>query len=337
MVISQGLSWSKRRYALPVITDFKKGSYILLYLTLFSLVGYMLMRLGFVVSNGYGSYQSGNFGTKPFVIFIFEQIFWIIVFQKLESNTRANRRRRLLYIIIPVLLLDMFTGKRGTAASQLLVMVLILRQTGYLNLSLRRLLPIGIMFLFLLDYIGEIRHSAEREIRSYELASAGLIFLDEQASSLNTLGYAIEHRDSKEISSFGVMGFFADIFMMIDKLSEKAGIHEQLTLDEKADKFSYSGYILTRAADGSLLREGKSTGTSFITELWLLGGEYMVFFGSLVLCLFMRSFDVSKTDGLAVNLIFIPDIVYLARMSFGSILVLNFLALLLILFNTIRK
>ncbi|MAJ37337.1 MAG: hypothetical protein CMC19_05325 [Flavobacteriaceae bacterium] len=323
-------------WRLPTIKIIKNGNTVMLIITGLIFAYYISTRLLFVLNFGYNEYQNGGFGTKPILIFVCEQIFWLLIFQKLQKSNSHTKRRILLYLIISILTLDMLTGKRGTAAIQLVIVIYIMNNLGLIKISLLKSLILAIGFIFILDFIGEVRHSAQRGFESYSFKDAGLVFFDEQASSLNTLAYAVEYSETSAISSYNLRSFFADIFILWEKIYVKLGLSKATTLEEKAKKFGYSGYILTNEADPYLLSQGKSIGTSFITELWLLGREFLVFFGSIILCVFLRSVDIKRYDMLAVNLILVPDLVYLARMSFGSVIVLNVFAILLLLINGLR-
>ncbi|MDC3397300.1 O-antigen polysaccharide polymerase Wzy family protein [Flavobacteriales bacterium] len=336
--ISRAFPLAKTPLRMPRVRIGNKAHVVIVGSLLLVVGVYMFQRAGFVLTSGYNAFHQGGFGAKPFVIFVAEQLLWLMLFYRMERlNSVVKKRRILFFIIIPLLLLDLMTGKRGTGAIQLMTFLILFNELGYVHMSRKTSIFLIAVGMIGLDFVGDLRHSANRGSHGLQVSNAGLNFLNEQASTLNTLGYAIEYADRDEIREFSFRNFGADLFIWWDKILIKLGLSEPTSLKEKMSKFGYSGYIVTDAADGGLLDEGKSLGSSFITELWLLGGEMLVFFGSLLLVLCFRSISLESTDLLVEKLIFVPDLLYLARMSFGSVIVLNLFAVLLLGSSLLRR
>ena len=141
-------------WRLPTIKIIKNGNTVMLIITGLIFAYYISTRLLFVLNFGYNEYQNGGFGTKPILIFVCEQIFWLLIFQKLQKSNSHTKRRILLYLIISILTLDMLTGKRGTAAIQLVIVIYIMNNLGLIKISLLKSLILAIGFIFILDQIS---------------------------------------------------------------------------------------------------------------------------------------------------------------------------------------
>lgn len=304
-------------------------NYWLLFLISVPLILYYLQRFLFVVDNGYYAFQLGEFGGKPIPIFFLEQFYWLLTLKHLLCQEKSEVLRRFIILLFPILLLEILSGKRGTAAVNLLVILLFFQYNKIIRLRFVGVLIIGIGFTTLLNIIGQVRHSSERSV-DLGLELAGLRFLDERASALNTLGFAIKNKDNPEVENFNVLNVVAELRDLGDKFRRRLFGMRELTLEEKFEKYGYSGYVITDQIDNTLMSEGKTYGTSFLTELWLLGGIFSVGLGSFVIYRMILSWSFAFSEKSIFILTILPDMLYLPRMSLSSIILPN-----IVMFGTI--
>jgi len=285
----------------------------------------------YVKNMGYLSYHSGESAPKGVIVFFAEQLFWLGTAFFLAST--PSKRKNIFFIVIvimPLLYFMILTGKRGIVMTTIAVLFWYWFEVYKVKLNLLLLFSLIVTSIIGLVYIQFMRSGSDFEFES--IISLFLMFFDSQASSLNTLSYSIEFINKRELSTYGFSNFFADIFTLFDKFYRRIFGMPELSLVEKMKKFGYSGYIITNNVSKDLLYEGSSTGTSYVAELFLLGREFSQFIGSVLLGYFLIYLNKLKAQRkyLLLILVVLPELIYLPRMSFGSVLVYNFFSLLVL-------
>lgn len=292
----------------------------------------------FVFSSGYLAYHSGEHETKSIIVFIAEQFFWVgYAFVMASIPKKSTFISVTLIFVVSLLLVMLFVGKRGYVMTTLVMVV------WYMHLIYNFRVPKVVFFaavgitIFLLSWIGSYRHGSVLEVTSL----IGLIFqfLDGQGSSVNTLLYSVEYIEMPKFAEFSLKNLFADFFTLVDKLYRKLFGLDELTILERMEKFGYSGYIISNALPGDLLNSGASTGTSYLAEAFLLGREWMQFLLGIVVgfCVSMLNVTVNSRQNFLLVCIIFAEVIYLPRMSFSSIVIVNFLAIIIFLLYILIK
>lgn len=291
----------------------------------FIVVGkYFLDRAGFVSNVSYDAMYTESFAGKGIVAFVFEQILWLILFSIIASSRNSKKKTR-FYILLALflLILEIASGRRGTVAANILVLIFYLSYLGFIKMTYIKTL-IGILIaIFGLNLIKMIRSN---DLKLQEDSGGGLLlFFDQQGSSVFTICYPIEYSDEKSVKNYGIKNLFSDPLIYMDKLKRRLKNQGNPSLEEQLKQFGYSGHVITDLASVDLLQEGKSTGTSCLAELWMVGGEFAVFIGFLILGFILRAINFSSPESTFLALMIGPDLIYLPRASFGSVLMNNFL------------
>lgn len=286
----------------------------------------------FVKSSGYLAYHSGEHNTKSIIVFIAEQCFWFgYAFVMASIPKKSTFIRVTLIFVVSLLLVMLFVGKRGYVMTTLVMVV------WYMHLIYKFRVPQVVFFvavaiaILFLSWLGSYRHGSSLEITS--LIGLMFHFLDGQASSVNTLLYSIEYIEKPKFAEFSLKNLFADFFTLFDKLYRKLFELRELTILERMDKFGYSGYIISNSLPVDILSSGASTGTSYLAEAFLLGREWMQFLLGIVIgfCVSMLNVAVKSRQKFLLACIIFAEVIYLPRMSFASIFIVNFLAIIIYL------
>ncbi len=155
-----------------------------------------------------------------------------------------------------------------------------------------------------------------------------------QGASVTTLLVSVEDIGEKPLAGFGFQNIFAEFFMQFDKLVYRLNHSVEPTLESVAFSHGYSGYLVTYALRSDLLATGASLGTSYVTELFLVGREGAQFVGGVLFGFAFHAFYGSIRNHrltLLAFLILLLQLLYMPRMSIFSIVSLNFLPLLVLL------
>jgi hypothetical protein len=321
----------------------KRGAkfiFAMIFLTFPIVLNYYYNIMQYVVSNGYLAYHRGEVVPKSFSIFASEQFFWIGVSLYLASIPKMrNFLFLLLCLILPMLVMMIISGKRGIPISILLSMIWYFHQAYHVKFRILIYLILTPAISIFLLMVGVMRHGRTFEESQSNIAELLLMFFNQQAASLNTLIYSVAFQSDNALSDYSLWSFFADGTIFLDKIYRRIFGMKELSLEEKMQNYEYSGYLITNALDNSLLTEGMSTGTSYITELYLIGSILGVVAGSIILGYFfgkVRSI-IQSYFGFFAMILLIPSIVYLTRMSFGSVIVGNIFIIFFFIYTILKK
>lgn len=283
----------------------------------------------FVAEQGYLSYHLGQGPTKSIVIFALEQLSWLALALFLAGvPTRKTFIAVLLLIVIPLLVGRMLSGARGFSMVMIVTLFWYWHYIYNKNVRILVWLPLSGLLVFGLLYIGAYRGGSYLEYD--DLLQLGLYFLDGQGTSVTTLLASVEHIAEKPLADFGFSNIFAELFMQFDKLEYRITDSVQPSLESVAFDHGYSGYLVSHALRNDLLATGASLGTSYVTELFLVGREGAQFIGGVIFgYAFHKFFRAIHSHRLVFLgfLILLPQLLYLPRMSIFSIVSANFLPL----------
>ena len=314
--------------------------FIIIFLTYPVIGNYYFNTVQYVADNGYLAYHRGEISPKSFSVFILEQFFWIAASLYLASIPKMrNFFIFLLFVIFPILIMMILSGKRGIPVAIFFSMFWYFHHVYNVKVNFIIYLILTPIVSLLLLAVGYMRHGDKIGESGADLAQLLLIFFNQQASSLNTLIYSIEFQGNEALSEYSFWSIFADITILLDKAYRRIFSMEELSIEEKMQKYEYSGYLVTDVLDNSLLTEGMSVGTSYITELYLIGSVFGVVIGSVILGYFFgkANYIIKNYFGFFVMISLIPSIIYLPRMSFGSVIVGNIFIVFIFIYVILKK
>ena len=290
----------------------------------------------FVINNGYFDYL--NLGSKKgLIIYFLEQLFWLGYALILASSPKkSNFILITIAFVLTVLFLKIGTGVRGIVMTTLIMIIWYSHFFYKLRFSKVSLVLLLTSTIFGLMWVGEYRDGSNDLIFFSEIFEK---FLYTQGASINTLLFSINFLELENFSDYSLSNIFAGILYKLDQFYRILFSLPPISLVEQADLFGYSGYIITNELPGNPLNLGKSLGTSYITELFLLGREVMQLIGGILVGYIIASINkalYSRHALLLVSIIF-PNLIYIPRMSFDSIITYNFLGLFIFVIILITK
>lgn len=272
--------------------------------------------LMFVLGQGYASLQAGEFGTKPLSVFLAEGFFWFFSLSLLAISDRKAIKMACLALILTVLLIDLLSGYRGKSMSLLLVLLWFAEFRGSIKFSIPKLIIGVFALIWLMILINEVRSG--RDISRFDsdlYISVFSIFFWLQGFSVHVISYSNTYIN--ELSAqFGISNLFAIITMQLDKLGNSLFGSKVMDLNYMLETHGYSNYLISNAVNSDHFSNGFTMGTSFIAELNMLGGSIVVLLGAFAFgFLFTFSYERFKrsTFGVALILIFYPELIYLPR------------------------
>lgn len=287
------------------------------------------LRVGAVVQMmGYADMHSGAAGGKGFGHYIVEQA--SSVFFVLGLLAAKTKRRFIILGLLTMLIVatHLSTGRRAMPFAMIIVFFVFAKDLYGFRINYKALVIAAILGAYVSVALGEYRKGPEAVKYGVSLER----FLVTQGASYHTVPLAAELTQAGVSKDFGLSNVFADTFMLLDKFAIRLSGTSEKSLDERATEFGYSGYLITRQLSESLLEQGLSTGTSFVAELFLLGGRWMVLIGSfLTFSLFFRLNRASNTTLFIVFWgVYGADVLVFSRMSYSTLILPNLMHILAI-------
>ena len=285
----------------------------------FVVIAFKYEVLMFVMTEGYIALQSGEFGSKPFSVFLAEGFFWFFSLSLLSISNSKGIKRGCLVFIMAILLVDLASGYRGKSMALILILLWFAEFRGAIKFSIPKL-GIGIFTLiWVMILINEVR--AGRDMFRFDSDLYILvfsIFFWVQGFSVHVISYSNAYIN--ELSAdFSVSNLFAIITMQLDKLGNALFGSKVMDLNYMLDNHGYSNYLLSNAVNSSNFNSGFTMGTSFIAEFNMIGGWVAVLIGTFILGFFFTlAYERFKRSafGVALILIIYPELIYIPRNTF---------------------
>ena len=284
----------------------------------------------FVRQHGYFALQRSELHVKSYYTYIIEQVAWagIAVFLA-GMPTKKLFKIIMIGFIVPLLLVRIFSGVRGLVMCVSFVFAWYYVQVYKIRVSYRFLVIVALplMIAFLL-YIQSYRVSQSMQINQLSPAAFRGFFYS-QGFTINTLMFSVEHHLTL-VPDFGLKNLFADLYALIDKAFIRFTGQRELSLMEKLRKYGYSGYLLTYRVNPSMFVEGRTMGTSYVAEFFLLGMEKLQLIGGFIFGYLFITFINNlqyKNWGIGVIILLLPEIIYLPRYAVFGFLTNNLIKL----------
>jgi len=286
--------------------------------------------VGFIRQHGYYALQRSELHVKSYYTYIIEQVAWVGIAVFLAGMpTKKLFKIIMIGFIGPLLFVKIFSGVRGLVMCVSFVFAWYYVQVYRIRVSYRFLfiLALPLMIVFLL-YIQSYRVSQSMQINQLSPDTFRGFFYS-QGFTINTLMFSVEHH-LELVPDFGFKNLFATLYALIDKAIIRFAGQPELSLMEKLDKYGYSGYLLTYRVNPSMFAQGKTMGTSYVTEFFLLGMEKLQLIGGFIFGYLFITFINTlqyKNWGIGVIILLLPEIIYLPRYALFGFLTNNFIKL----------
>jgi len=278
------------------------------------------------------AYQKGFF-VKSYLNFIAENIIWTFIFVYFAS---FPKKRAFIYmfvlIVLPLLVLEIMTGIRGGVMTKLIIIIILYLFYYRIEISLWKIILSLVAGVFSMVFIQFYRdgNSGFADLLNFHTIKG---FLFSQGYTINTLFYAIEYK-SILYEDFNITNMFSSLYELIHKGYIRLVGLPELSLVEKADKFGYSGFIITKEANINSIIGGHTMGSSYITELYLWGKlKAQVVFGALLGYSFIKYFNkyIFTNVGAFVFLLIGPNLLYIPRYALFAFISNNIVELIIFL------
>lgn len=283
----------------------------------------------FVRTQGYLAYQARGGPTKGFGVYLAEGLMWFL-FAVFLAGMPTKRRFLMVVavVVVPLLMAKMLSGQRAFSMTMLLALYWYWHWAYSKKVRLLLILPAIWGLMVLLTYIAAYRQG--REYDFHLLPDLLVLFVNSQGVSVTTLLVGVQHSAELPLRDFGIANVFADVMMQFGKLSSRVFGSVPATLSEDAATYGYSGYLVTEALSRDLLPTGRSLGTSYLLELYLIGREWAQFLGGAAFGWLFHLLYKSTEKGrsyLLLYLILLPQLFFLPRAGLFSPIALNFASL----------
>lgn len=286
----------------------------------------------FVRQHGYFALQRSELHVKSYYTYIIEQVAWVGIAVFLAGMpTKKLFTIIMIGFIVPLLFVKIFSGVRGLVMCASFVFAWYYVQVYKIRVSYRFLfiivLPLTIAFLL---YIQSYRISQSMQVTQLSPETFRGFFYS-QGFTLNTLMFSVEHH-LELVPDFGFKNLFANFYALIDKAFIRLAGQPELSLMEKLDKYGYSGYLLTYHVNPYIFTEGRTMGTSYVTEFFLLGMEKLQLIGGFIFGYLFINFINKlqyKNWGIGVIILLLPEIIYIPRYALFGFLINNSIKLIL--------
>lgn len=268
------------------------------------LIGLCIIKTGIVIQqvikNGYGWLFNGGVQSYPFPFFLRVQTLTSVIFPVLLFYDRKiNRVRQNMLLYMIYLGVRLFTGQRGQTFVSLLLLLWIY-STYYKRMRLWIVGIIGVISLFIIQYIREFRGtaSAVNSVLYAALYSQGISVLV-TANVIRFLGVF------KNKYPF-IIGYFVDWFSAIFNPAMNQGQNM-----ERINHGNYLGDHLIYLFSPERYLSGSGTGTSIIAEFYeFVNGNLILFFGVSFLFMLIVLFVAHKLYKNIFYFVFLYHILY---------------------------
>jgi oligosaccharide repeat unit polymerase len=318
----------------------KKIGYIFFFVGLFAFLIKVYLYVKILNNYGYFYLYSGNY-TLPIFVRILDDFFYI-GYIVIMSNFPSKKEGYILSFIFLLLYASMLlTGMRGEFFIVFLAIIWMLSFLYNWRIKLWQLIIFGLGLMILAQSILAIKFSnvSFSNINIFETINK---FLYSQGVTILVLGYFIEFSNNFVDIYSGFRYLISPFVSIFYTITGQYGNRYEMspeTIYSTSDKLQYF-------TDPEGYYNGAGTGSTFVAELYGLGGDIiLVFLGSFLLAFFMayltRKF-IYKKYGFFIVMIIIPILFWIPRASylqplqkyiFGYILLFGFI----FLYNLVAK
>lgn len=288
----------------------------------------VLQKLYLVFSEGYLSLFQDNRGRDNLVIVILNCIFTFSFYLILVSKPPLKRLKIFTIIYLFALILTLLTGQRGFALCQIIIISFALVSLYNLKINFKRVFLFGFLILFTAIYIGFYRSNSDFNLNS----DLFVFFVHTQGVSLQVLGYSIEYQDSL---NYNFINLFSEIRSVMESayyriIGGKSEITSSAYLSMK--EFGHLGLKLSYMLNPNKFFLGQGLGTSYIAEIYLVGGKILVLLFGLIFGFSLEFINLRIKQSkkfLLFGLLFGSSILFLPRDSLLAFISTNFIFIIL--------
>jgi oligosaccharide repeat unit polymerase len=297
----------------------------------------VITKLLYVLENGYLSLFMDNKESNSLFLIILSSLFSFSFYLNIISKPPIQKLRPLIFIYVTYLLINLATGQRGFALTELLIIFYVVTQIYNIKINLLRM---GFIFIFILTssiYLGIARQEADFDIDP-ELLN---LFFYGQGISLQVLGYSIEYQN---ILNYEFIHLFSEFRSVLESIyyrliGGKSEITQSAYLSMK--EFGHLGLKLSYLNSPEKFFLGKGLGTSYLAEVFLVGGKFLVLIIGIIIGYLFQNISSKINSNANVTLfvlIFGGSFLFFARDSLLAFISTNIIFIFLyILFKLFTK
>lgn len=290
--------------------DWKRVGLCLFYLGLpFLIYQYLMIGLE-VIEKGYGARLRGEivYRNTLFITFMARTAL-VGFFVYLSGAPKGKWFFVHLIVFVLVFYLQLLEGARYYVMCASLVIVSLLFVIRQVQVRLLHIVLL-ISFLFIVSAFVGIYRSNDKTLKRDWIAD----FVNQQGFALQIVGHAIEHKDDID---YQFVDMFAHTRYRIDQMKDRI-THEGVVNNKEKTMEDYNtlAFQLTYLVNDKALKGGWDMASSYWAEFFLLGREWLMFLGNLVvgfLTVFVSNRGIRSKYGLLFLFFFLPSWLFIPR------------------------
>lgn len=328
-----------------IVFNFSKGifkfSTYLFYITLPIAIYSTYVKLFLVLNDGYLSLFKDNKNTEGLIVLICNMVFTFSFYLIISSRPPIGKLKVYAIFYYLTLLLTLLTGQRGFALCQIVIVSYAIISLYNIKVNFFRIFIFFVGIMFLAIFIEANRSNSDFILNS----DIFVLFIYGQGISLQVLGYSIEYQN---ILNYNFLNLFAEFRSVAESIyyrliGEKSIITRSAYLSMK--EFGHLGLKLSYTLNRDKFFLGQGIGSSYLAELYLVGGKSLVLIGGVLLGYIIEflNFKMLKNRKyLLLILMFGSSLIFLPRDSLFAFFSTNIIVILLyillkVLFPKIHK
>ncbi|EHK2328210.1 O-antigen polysaccharide polymerase Wzy [Clostridium perfringens] len=255
---------------------FNAAKYLFVIFGIFNFIRIINMLL-FTLKSGYGNYYSYGY-TNNIILAIADDGFKYSFYAILLSNPKWGTVKKYINVYFIFQLIIIFTGFRGQAFSEILVLIIYIAYKSNMKFNMKKLSLIGIIFIIIATISGNIRIGE----KSYLSKNNFIVdFFNTQGYSTNVLALTIQDPYNK---------FENDINYILYPFKSTLNLNIDESLHGKVLNKSLP-HVVSYLTNSYVYNTGGGMGGNYIAELYSIGNFISVLFGNILLAFIISFFD----------------------------------------------